>query len=178
MRRMRVAVGLVLGVLVFADPCVAAAQEGAPAAGAPASAPPAQQQPVWSTTCTGATRSSIADCAIEQRVFLSQTGQLFGAMTIRVPADTRAPVMMLQLPLGLFLPAGIAIAVDGGTPEALPVQTCEASGCYAGSPISAALLAAMKKGSQLGITFQNMQKKSITMPISLSGFTAAFSAIE
>jgi invasion protein IalB len=36
----------------------------------------------------------------------------------------------------------------------------------------------MKKGTQLGITFQNTQKKTITMPISLAGFTTAYSSIE
>jgi invasion protein IalB len=72
----------------------------------------------------------------------------------------------------------VSLAVDGGAGETLPIQTCEASGCYIGSALSPTLLAAMKKGKQLVVTFQNTQKNAIAMPISLNGFTAAFASIE
>jgi invasion protein IalB len=170
----RVCAMMVGGLLCLAADAGAAQN----AAGTQQQAAPQPHPPAWSTACSGTSRSSAADCVIEQRVFLSESGQLFGALSIRIPADTHSPVMMLQLPLGLFLPAGVSLAVDGGTAQTLAVQTCEASGCYVGSPLSADLLSAMKKGTQLGITFQNTQKKTITMPISLAGFTTAYSSIE
>ena len=137
-----------------------------------------QPAPVWSTTCSGASRGSAADCEIEQGAYIQQTGQQLGGIKIRVPAETRQPVIRIQLPLGLFLPAGVTINVDESELIKLPIQTCEPNGCYAGSPVSESLLSAMQKGDQLVISFQNLQKNSITIPFSLSGFTAAYSAIK
>ena len=52
-------------------------------------------------------------------------------INIRVPADTRAPVALVQLPLGLNLPAGAKLQVDDGKTSDLQIQTCEERGCYA-----------------------------------------------
>ena len=49
---------------------------------------------------------------------------------IRVPSDTRAPVIVVQLPLGLNLPVGAKLQVDDKVID-LPIQTCEARGGYA-----------------------------------------------
>lgn len=149
----------------------------APAAPAAAEASPPPQD-LWGTRCTTAARDGTLDCAIEQRMFLTQTGQLIAVVTVRVPADTRSPVMMIQVPLGLFLPAGIKLSVDGGAEEALPLQTCEANGCYAGGQVSEALLTSLKRGTTLSLTFENLQRQPVTVPVQLTGFTAAYSKIE
>jgi invasion protein IalB len=63
----------------------------------------AAQQPreLWSVQCSTGARDAPVDCAIEQRAVVSESGQLLTLFTIRVPADTRKPVMMIQTPLGL-----------------------------------------------------------------------------
>jgi hypothetical protein len=52
-----------------------------------------------------------------------------------VPADTKAPVIMIQTPLDLFLPAGVTLSVDGGNPVPFELQTCNVKGCYAGAKL-------------------------------------------
>ena len=69
---------------------------------------------------------------MEQRLFVQQTGQLVIVVSVRVPHAPRTPAMLIQLPLGLFLPAGIQLGVDDGATQNLPVQRCDANGCYAG----------------------------------------------
>ena len=68
---------------------------------------------------------------MEQTAVLTKTGQLIVLINIRVPSDTRAPVAVIQLPLGLNLPAGAKLQVDDGKVTDLQIQTCEARGCYA-----------------------------------------------
>ena len=51
---------------------------------------------------------------MEQTAVLTKTGQLIVLVNIRVPGDTRAPVAVIQLPLGLNLPAGAKLQVDDG----------------------------------------------------------------
>ena len=109
---------------------------------------------------------------------LQNTGQLVVLVNIRVPNDTRAPIATVQIPLGLFLPAGMKIQVDDGKSVDLPVQTCEQRGCYANAPLAADLLAAMRTGKQLKISFQNLAKETITIPLPLTDFAAAYDKIK
>ena len=155
----------------------------APAA-APATpaAPPAEPAPAappgWAVRCTSASRTAPLECAIEQTAVLTKTGQLIVLVNIRVPADTRAPVALVQLPLGLHLPGGARLQVDDGKTTDLQIQTCENRGCYAGSPIAPELLAALRSGKQLKVSFQNLGKETITIPMPLTDFAAAYDKIK
>jgi invasion protein IalB len=134
-------------------------------------------QPGWNARCTSASRTAPLECAMEQTAVLTKTGQLIVLVNIRVPGDTRAPVVLVQLPLGLNLPAGAKIQVDDGKPTDLPVQTCEARGCFASSPLAPDLLAAMKSGKQLKVSFQTLAKETVNIPMPLGDFAAVFEKI-
>ena len=58
-------------------------------------------------------------------------------VNIRVPSDTHVPIVLVQLPLGLNLPAGAKLQVDDGKVTDLQIQTCENRGCYATMPCRA-----------------------------------------
>jgi invasion protein IalB len=146
-----------------------------PAADAPANTP---APPGWAARCTSASRDAPLECAIEQTAVLSKTGQLIVLINIRVPSDTHTPVATIQLPLGLNLPGGAKFQVDDGKATDLQIQTCENRGCYAGTPISSELLAAMKTGKQLKLSFQNLAKETITIPMPLADFAAAYDKIK
>ena len=109
---------------------------------------------------------------------LPRTGQLVIAVNIRVPADTHTPSALIQLPLGLNLPVGAKLQVDDGKAADLQIQTCENSGCYASTPIAPDLLAALKSGKQLKMSFQNLNKEAMTMPLPLADFAAAYDKIK
>jgi len=151
---------------------------------APAPAPAAQAEgnppapPGWVARCTSASRAAMLECAAEQTAVLTKTGQLIVLINIRVSGDTRAPAAIIQLPLGLNLPAGARLGVDDGKTIDLPIQTCEARGCYVNTPISADMLAAMKTGKQLKVSFQNLAKETITIPMPLADFAAAYEKIK
>lgn len=141
---------------------------------AQANSPP---QPGWNARCTSASRQAPLECAMEQTAVLTKTGQLIVLVNIRVPGDTRTPVVLVQLPLGLNLPAGAKLQVDDGKANDLPVQTCEARGCFASSPIAPDLLAAMKSGKQLKVSFQTLARETVAIPIPLADFAAAYEKI-
>jgi invasion protein IalB len=134
--------------------------------------------PGWAARCTSASRNAPPECAMEQTAVLSKTGQLVVLINIRVPTDTHAPVALVQLPLGLNLPDGAKLQVDDGKATNLAIQTCEARGCYASSPIAPDLLAVLKSGKQLKVSFQNLAKETITIPMPLTDFAAAYDKIK
>jgi invasion protein IalB len=115
---------------------------------------------------------------MEQTVVLTGSGQLLASAVVRVPADTRQPVMMIQVPVGLYLPAGLNLQVDDEKPQPLELQTCDLKGCYAGTPLPPEMLSAMKAGKRLTITFQNLAKENIVVPLTLANFAEAYQKIQ
>jgi invasion protein IalB len=154
------------------------AQSAPPAAAAEAAAANAPAQPGWTSRCTSANRTVPLECAIEQTAVLTKTGQLIVLVAIRVPGDTRAPTAVLLLPLGLNLPGGAKMQVDDGKAVDLAVQTCEQRGCFASTPVAPDLLAAMKSGKQLNVSFQTQAKETVTIPMPLADFAAAYEKIK
>lgn len=159
----------------------------APAAPPPPPAPEAKPQNPggqnvlggrWTSRCSSEGRSATLDCVVEQNAVVTQTGQLLLAVTVRVPADTRQPVMMIHGPVGLFLPAGMTIQIDAGKPQQIALQTCDQRGCYAGMQVPADTIAAMKAGKRFAVSFQNMAKEDISVPFSLENFAQAYQRIE
>jgi invasion protein IalB len=138
--------------------------------------PPAP--PGWAARCTSASRDAPLECSIEQNAILTKTGQLLVLVVIRVPGDTRAPLAFVQLPLGINLPAGAKFQVDDGKATDLPIQTCENRGCYASASVTPELLAALKSGKQLKVSFQDLAKETIAVPMPLNDFAAAYDKIK
>ena len=178
-----------LAAAVLLSTGVAQAQQGAkknaaPPAAQPAPAPTQPQadgaapQPGWIARCTSASRDAPLECAIEQNAVLTKTGQTIVLINIRIAPDTRTPVALLQLPLGLNLPVGAKLQVDEGKSVDLQIQTCENRGCYASTPIAPDLLAALRAGKQLKVSFQNMAKETIAIPMPLNDFAAAYDKIK
>jgi invasion protein IalB len=166
-------------------PKAKAAPHTAQTAPAPAAEPapanaaaPAPAAPGWAARCTSDSRDAPLECAIEQTAVLSKTGQLIVLINIRVASDTHLPVATVQLPLGLNLPGGAKFQVDDGKVTDLQIQTCEARGCYAGVAIAPDELAALRSGKQLKLSFQNLAKETITIPMPLADFAAAYDKIK
>ena len=137
------------------------------------STPQAAQKgaPAWLLKCDSAAAGF--DCRASQTIVM-QTGQKLLTVTVRRPSKAEGPALMLNLPHGVFLPAGATVQVDKDKPMTLPIQTSDPHGAYAGSPIARELLAAMQKSEKLTVSFQDLQKRTITVPVPLAGFADAY----
>jgi invasion protein IalB len=142
-------------------------------------APMSAQNSGWIARCVSDSRQSPVECSMEQTVLLSTTGQLLASLAIRVPTETRAPILLLRVPNGLNLPAGLALQIDDGTPQSAPVQTCDQQGCYMVMQVTAELLASLKSGKRLTVTYQmNTPKNNVTVPLALDSFAEAYQKIQ
>jgi invasion protein IalB len=86
--------------------------------------------------------------------------------------------MILQAPVTTYLPAGIRLDIDGGEPTTVEYQTCDTQGCYAASAGSAELLEAMRRGSKLNLTIEDQQRRSLVIPLSLTGIAEVYELIQ
>lgn len=114
----------------LATPVVAAAQDAAPAP---------QKFGDWELVCLGP-----APCRLSQHLAVKDDGRTVFAVTLLAGEKKGELVGVVSLPLGGYIAPGIELRIDGGKPYKLLVETCNASGCHAGFPISA------KLGKELG----------------------------
>ncbi len=136
----------------------------------PAAAPPA----AWRVECTG--NGKILECAaIQQLVRVEkESRQLVAQLVARLASDSHAPVLLMQLPLGITVTEPIQLKVDAGAVEKYPLQTCTNAGCMASVPLKDPLLAAMRTGTTLKITVQDGARRSIAIDVPLLGFGLAY----
>jgi invasion protein IalB len=134
--------------------------------------------PAWVSKCVSESRKSALVCSAEETLVFVNTGQAVASVVVRTQSDTHEPVMMIRVPVGLYLPAGLNIQVDGGKPQPVPLQTCDLQGCYAELQISSGLLAALKGGKRLSILCQNSAKKDLVLPLVLDNFADAYGKIQ
>ena len=133
--------------------------------------------PAWVSRCVSESRKSPLVCSVEETVVLANTGQVMASVVVRTQLHTE-PVMIFRVPFGLYLPAGLNIQIDNAKPEHVPLQNCDAQGCYAEIQISPTLLAALKRGKRLSIIGQNTAKNNVMLPLVLDNFADAFQKIQ
>jgi invasion protein IalB len=147
-----------------------------------APAPPVQMQPsrppaIWVVNC--ADNNGKLDCRAGQTVFLKSTGQRVLAVAVRVPADTKKPILMVEVPLGAYLPAGASLQIGQDQTKVLPFKGCDQGGCLAEYPVTDAEIADMSKGADLKISVQNQnQQPAFTITVPVTGFAAAYAKVK
>ena len=150
--------GLTIVITAVSHSAPAQAPDGPPAA--------------WRVECTGDGKT--LDCRAVQQVFQRDTRQLVLSAVVRPAADLKTGAMVLTLPLGLNLTEPVTVKVDNGAAERQPIQTCTNVGCFVTLTLTDKMLAAMRTGSELKITVQDVNKKPVDMGMPLLGFGLAF----
>jgi invasion protein IalB len=91
--------------------------------------------------------------------------------------ENAAPVLVLRAPLGVILPAGIDMAVDGKRLGRLAFQTCDRDGCAAPALIGGSLGAALRKGRQATVAFRLAGGEPIKSTLPLDGLDDALARL-
>lgn len=117
-------------------------------------------------------------CFMFQNLVLREGNRQLLNLAIAFPQADKPPVAILMLPLGIALPPGVEIQVDEGEPMRVQFEHCISAGCRAPFPVEEGVEASMKAGQQAMITFYDAARRPVELPVSLSGFTAAFNTLE
>ncbi len=87
---------------------------------------------------------------------------------------TLPAAIQITTPLGTILPVGVTVRVDAGEPRTGAFEVCIPSGCILAEPLSEEFLASLKAGNAASLTFNVLQQGTMSVSISLKGFTKAF----
>jgi len=132
----------------------------------------------WTARCEKPAGAAVERCYIFQNLVLKETGERLLHMAVGHLAADGQTAAVVTLPLGISLPPGAAISVDGGEPVRFQVERCDASGCVGAIALEPDMLAALKRGREARITFHDGTRRPIAVPVSLMGFTAGFESLD
>ncbi|MBC6441151.1 MAG: invasion associated locus B family protein [Rhodospirillales bacterium] len=115
------------------------------------------------------------DCFLFQAA--SNPGETERVMTAFVakPAGEE-PLLRLTVPLGVFLPAGLNMQVDGFDLGTVSYVACFSNGCMTQINLDHDLADRMKAGIQATVTIGDPFGQIAQIPLSLSGFTAGWNS--
>ncbi|NEJ74251.1 invasion associated locus B family protein [Rhizobium phaseoli] len=147
----------------FAQEAAAPAEGQAQAAGAPKLG--------WYKTCS---KQEDNDICVVQNLILANGGQLVTAVgLISVSGKINRKLLQVSVPTARLIPPGVIMQIDGGKGQKLDYAVCLPDKCTAEVPLTDAMIASLKKGSDVIFTSINFRRAPNPIKISLEGFTGA-----
>ncbi len=127
----------------------------------------------WTLACFDRQDGSQA-CRMLQNVANDQGQVVMQAAVIRLPDGNSG--LLFNLPLGVWLPEGVTIQVDGGEQISVPYARClpAPDQCRVELVLDDQRLAQLKAGTRITVTFYGPRQEPVRATVSLLGFTAAF----
>jgi invasion protein IalB len=172
---------------------MAFAQQGQQAPAAPAQQGAPQQEAAqpevelterqfqdWMVRCGRPNEQAPEICEMQQEQVDSEDRTVMAVAVGQVPGTSDLGLLVL-LPLGILLPAGVSMQIDGGAEIPLQVERCERQGCRIERIIEPDLLSRLKAGTKATVYFEAVdpqgERQRLGVPISLLGFTAALNEV-
>ena len=93
-------------------------------------------------------------------------------------ADKAIYNMRVIAPIGVFLPTGVALEIDGNAVGRVPFTRCMPQICMAFAEASADTLRKMKKGKLANFIIYEAPGIGLPMKLSLEGFSASLAALD
>ncbi len=152
------------------------------AASTPASAQQQQEtvkgtHGAWSMVCSTPAGASAEQCAMMQNVVAEERPEMGLSVVVFRTADNKAEILRVLTPLGVLLPNGLGLYVDGKDIGRAYFARCFEDGCYAEVILEKQLLDTFKTGkSAVFIVFQ-APEEGIGIPVDLTGFAEGFAAL-
>lgn len=135
----------------------------------------------WRVRCSPAQNAEGASqptiCEAYQVVLREDPQQPILEVVIAFPPNQENAVGAIIVPLGVLLPAGIAVSIDDKPLGKLPYQRCGVKGCLGQFIFTPEQFKAWRSGSKGQVTITHGSGKELAVPLSLLGFTDATNAI-
>ncbi len=131
----------------------------------------------WTMRCEKPQETLEERCHIFQNAKDEENGRDIAQILVGNVPQLSEPLMFIMLPLGVFLPSGVQIQVDGNEPVGLPFEVCTPDGCRAGAPMKEPLMGAFKNGLKLNLKVKDFDGRDVDIPMSLKSFTAGLNAL-
>ena len=138
----------------------------------------------WEIRCDMPIGAPQEVCAMLQIVHAEDRQNLSMAVAVRKAVvqvgDQMQQVdsMRIRTPLGVLLPYGIGLLVDGEDSGRVPFVRCVPGSCISELVLTPPLVAKLKAGNTAALIVWQTQEAGIGVPFSLSGFSQAYDKLK
>ncbi len=117
------------------------------------------------------------NCVLTQGLADTANPNIKFAVQMAKVVETKALIVQLNFPLGIYLQQPIGITIDDYHTK-VPMTVCLPSGCNAVFELPKAMRQALMKGSMLHVTFYASETKPNKISFLLNGIVAGITALE
>src|ERR1044071_6489993 len=164
---------------------VAGGQPSAPPPAPPGGASPPQQTTAtyedWIVRCeTHAGPPQQKNCEMVQFTQMKGGGGVISQVAIGRPVKGQPVKLVIQLPIGVWLPTGIKLIVGAKDPGLLTTfKRCLPQACFTDAEINADMIRKFRTATEPGqIQFKDGNQKDASLPVSFKGFGTAYDALQ
>jgi invasion protein IalB len=128
----------------------------------------------WQMSCDTPPGASFEQCAIIQNVTAEDQPNVGLSVIVLKTADGEARLLRVLAPLGVLLPNGLGLNVDGTNMGRVAFVRCLPNGCVAEVVMDDALLKILSEGTDAVFVVFKTPEEGIGIPVSLNGFRDGF----
>jgi invasion protein IalB len=131
----------------------------------------------WSIVCDQPAGASGEQCALMQNVIAEDRPELGLSVVVLKTADRQAKILRVLAPLGVLLPNGLGLNVDGKDIGRAYFVRCFADGCYAEVVLEDELLKTFRSGATATFIVFQSPEEGIGIPVDLKGFGEGYDTL-
>jgi invasion protein IalB len=135
------------------------------------------QHGAWSVVCDQPAGASGEQCALLQNVIAEDRPEVGLSVLALKTADGQAQILRVLAPLGILLPNGLGLNVDGNDIGRAQFVRCFEDGCYAEVILDPTLLSTLSDGESATFIVFQTPEQGIGIPVDLDGFAEGFAAL-
>ncbi|MEF2553098.1 invasion associated locus B family protein [Aurantimonas sp. A2-1-M11] len=135
------------------------------------------QHGAWAIVCDQPAGASGDQCALLQNVVAEDRPEIGLSIVALKTADQQSRILRVLAPLGILLPNGLGLYVDGKDIGRAQFVRCFDDGCYAEVILADELLATLSGGETATFIVFQTPEQGIGIPVDLNGFEEGFAAL-
>jgi invasion protein IalB len=131
----------------------------------------------WQMSCDTPPGASFEQCAIIQNVTAEDQPNVGLSVIVLKTADQQVRLLRVLAPLGVLLPNGLGLNVDGRDIGRVAFVRCLPNGCVAEVVLDEQLIKTLSEGSNAIFVVFKTPEEGVGIPVSLKGFGDGFAQL-
>ena len=132
----------------------------------------------WQVRCDTPPGAQQEQCALVQAVTASDRPNVALSVLVLKTADQKSRLLRVLAPLGVLLPSGLGLKIDGKDVGRAGFVRCLATGCVADVVLDDALIGQLRTGKEATFIIFQTPEEGIGIPLTLKGFGEGFDELK
>lgn len=132
----------------------------------------------WHVVCEKPAGAPGDQCVLMQNVIADDRPDVGLSVIVLKTADGQSRILRILAPLGVLLPNGLGLIIDGKDLGRAYFTRCFSDGCFVQVIMDENILNALETGSTAIFFIFQSEEEGIGLPVDLSGFAEGFASLD